>query len=64
MNNEQLINEFIKQISKQLKVYNLHGKDYFTEAEAAFYCGLSLSQFRKIKKEYGIMPGFFGGKKQ
>ena len=37
-------------------------KDYFTEEEAADYCCVSYSQFRKCKDETGIAPGVFMGK--
>jgi hypothetical protein len=42
---------------------NLLGKDYFTEQEAAHYCCVSLSQFRKRMTEFSIVPGVFMGKK-
>lgn len=42
---------------------DIAGKDWFTEAEAAHYCGLSLSQFRDHYAEYGITPRRFAGKK-
>ena len=42
---------------------NLAGKDFFTEDEVAFYTCVSKSNFRKKRKEYGIMPGDFMGKK-
>lgn len=42
---------------------DLSGKDWFTESEAAHYCGLSLSQFRDHYAEYGIVPRRFAGKK-
>lgn len=42
---------------------NLLGKDYLTEEEAAHYCCVSFSQFRKRVAEYGIVPGTFMGKK-
>lgn len=56
--------QLIGLLEKRLKVLNLAGKDYFTEVEAAEYCGLSLSKFRKIRKQNGIMAGKFGGKIQ
>ena len=42
---------------------NLLGKEYLTESEAAHYCGVSESQFRKRSREYGLVPGVFMGKK-
>jgi hypothetical protein len=43
--------------------FNLAGKDWFTELEAAFYCGVSPSQFSKHYTELGIHPRRFMGKK-
>ena len=40
----------------------LAGKDYFTQAEAARYCGVSLSQFRKHAESVGLRPITFMGK--
>jgi hypothetical protein len=42
--------------------FNLAGKDYFTQAEAAHYCGLSVRQFQLVATGYGIRCGRFGGK--
>jgi len=42
---------------------HLSGKDWFTEQEAATYCGLSLSQFRSEYRHHNIHPRRFGGKK-
>lgn len=41
----------------------LAGKDWFTEAEAAEYCGLSLRHFRDRYPDFGISPKRFAGKK-
>ena len=41
---------------------DLAGKDYFTQAEAAHYCCVSESQFRKYASEVGLLPGLFMGK--
>lgn len=41
---------------------NLLGKDYFTQEEAAHYCGMSLRQFQKVSPGHGIKPAAFGGK--
>lgn len=38
-------------------------KDYFTEKEAAFYCGVSLNHFRKNTNKFNISVGVFMGKK-
>jgi hypothetical protein len=46
-----------------LSPITLLSKDYFTEKEAAHYCCVSLTQFRKEKVKYGIIPGKFMGKK-
>jgi hypothetical protein len=43
--------------------FNLAGKDFFTEKEAAHYCGVSPSQFRKKHGEYGITSSNFMGKR-
>jgi len=40
----------------------LAGKDYFTQAEAAAYACVSLSQFRARADEYGIRPVLWMGK--
>jgi len=42
---------------------NLLGKDFFSEAEAAHYCCVSLSQFRERAPEYNIVATWFMGKK-
>ena len=39
-------------------------KDYFTEKEAAEYCNVSISQFRKIYLKYGSTRHYFMGKYQ
>lgn len=41
----------------------LEGKDWFTEAEAAAYCGVSLAQFREGWKALGIPAKRFLGRK-
>lgn len=41
----------------------LAGKDWFTEAEAAEYCGLSLRHFRDSYRDFGISPRRFAGRK-
>lgn len=35
---------------------DLSGLDYFTEAEAAYYCRVSVKTFRRHRAEYGIVP--------
>lgn len=41
---------------------DLAGKDYFTVAEAAHYCGCSLSQFKAKIKGTPLQPGRMFGK--
>lgn len=41
---------------QQLKILMLNGKDYFTEAEAAHYLGVSERKFRDIKKQVDLQP--------
>lgn len=41
---------------------DLSGKDWLTVEEAAFYCGVSNSQFRKNALIYGLSPRRFMGK--
>ncbi|NID06832.1 hypothetical protein HBF26_18240 [Luteibacter jiangsuensis] len=45
------------------KSLNIAGKDWFTEEEAAFYCGVSLRQFQTHYGELGIQPRRFMGRK-
>lgn len=45
------------------KEFNLAGKDWFTEQEAAFYCCVSASQFAHHYEELGITPRKFMGRK-
>lgn len=47
---------------RPVKDYNLLGKDFFNEKEAAHYCGVSLSQFRAKAAENGISSRKFMGK--
>jgi hypothetical protein len=42
---------------------SLEGKDYLSEAEAAHYCCVSISQFRSKAISCGIVAGWFMGKK-
>lgn len=42
---------------------NIAGKDWLTEPEAAFYCGVSLTHFRRNYFDLGITPKNFLGKK-
>lgn len=42
---------------------HLEGKDWFTEAEAAEYCGVALSTFREGYRSLGIAPRRFMGRK-
>lgn len=42
--------------------FDLRGKDYLSEREAAHYACVSVSQFRDRREEYGIMPIRFMGK--
>lgn len=41
----------------------LEGKDWFTEAEAAGYCGVSLTKFREGYAKLGISPKRAFGRK-
>jgi len=41
---------------------NLSGKDWLTVIEAAHYCGVSDSQFRRHAEDYGLIPRRFMGK--
>ena len=41
---------------------DLAGKDYFTEKEAAHYCGVCLRQFQKKIKQTPLRAGRFFGK--
>lgn len=41
---------------------DISGKDWLTVDEAAFYCGVSSSQFRKYALGYGLVPKRFMGK--
>jgi hypothetical protein len=43
--------------------FNIAGKDWLKEDEAAFYCGVSLAQFRQGYPQLGIIPKRFMGKK-
>lgn len=43
--------------------FNIAGKDWFTEPEAAFYCGVSLRKFQTDAPFLGIRPRRFMGKK-
>lgn len=45
------------------KPLHLEGKDWFTEAEAAEYCGVALSTFREGYRSLGISPRRFMGRK-
>ena len=42
---------------------HLEGKDWFTEAESAEYCGVALSTFREGYRTLGIAPRRFMGRK-
>lgn len=42
---------------------DLSGKDWLTVEEAAFYCGVSTSQFNAKANEYSLVPRNFMGKK-
>ena len=44
------------------KAFDLSGKDYFTREEAAHYCCVSLSQFKRQAQFYGLWPIPFMGK--
>ena len=46
-----------------LELFNLDGKDYFTEKEAAHYACVSVAQFKKEITKYHIQPCWFMGKK-
>jgi len=51
--------------SKQrpVRAADLAGKDWLTEPEAALYCCVSVSQFKKHAADYGLLPRNFMGKK-
>jgi len=49
-------------MSEQAKIL-LAGKDWFTEIEAAAYCGVSESQFRSGYRALGLIPKRVMGKK-
>jgi len=42
------------------QTFDLSGKDYFTEQEAANYCCLSKSHFRELIKTSDLQPGRLG----
>lgn len=44
------------------ELINLLGKDYLTVIEAAHYAGVSVAQFNRHRKAYGITPRRFMGK--
>ena len=44
------------------KQFNIAGKDWLTVDEAAHYCGVSSSQFRKHAIGHGLIPRNFMGK--
>ena len=50
-------------LSADRKKITLAGKDWLTEVEAAFYCGVSVTQFKKHAPTYGLAPRNFMGKK-
>lgn len=43
--------------------FNIAGKDWFKEDEAAHYCGVSLRQFQTHYQSLGIAPKRFMGRK-
>lgn len=45
------------------KPLNIAGKDWFTVDEAAYYCGVSRSQFMACARDYGLSARRFMGKK-
>ncbi len=45
------------------KAIHILGKDWLTVDEAAFYCGVSISQFKAHEMDYGLSPRRFMGKK-
>ena len=50
-------------MSESAKTIRLEGKDWFTEIEAAAYCGVSESQFRSGYRALGLTPKRVMGKK-
>lgn len=36
--------------------FNIASKDWFTETEAAFYCGVSIRQFQAHQQALGLVP--------
>lgn len=46
------------------KIVSILGKDYLTLKEAAYYCGVCESQFRKLAATYGLESFEFMGKRQ
>jgi len=44
------------------KQFNIAGKDWLTVSEAAFYCGVSESQFRHKAADLRLAPRKFMGK--
>lgn len=52
-----------QEITLDARELNLLGKDFFSEAEAAHYCCVSLSQFRERAAQHGIVSIWFMGKK-
>ena len=50
-------------MSENIKIINLLGKDYFTEKEAAHYCGVCDRHFRRESMKNGIFPIRHMGKK-
>src|SRR5690606_35425274 len=50
-------------VSEAAAKIRLEGKDWFTEAEAAEYCGVALSTFREGYRGLGITPRRAFGRK-
>ncbi len=49
------VGKVLEDIFGKVNAFNLQGKDYFSEKEAAHYMCVSLRYFREVVKEYGIV---------
>jgi len=60
---QELADMIVEALSKKFKNFDLRGKDFFSEKEAAHYMCVSLRYFRDVVVEYGIQSEYVLNKK-
>lgn len=60
---QEIVDMIVVSVFAKITTFNLLGKDYFSEKEAAHYMCVSQRYFRDVVTEYGILSLYVKNKK-